>query len=985
MSSQSDYISFYQNLVEEQLKSMKMSTTRDAIEYPIFYFHDNFHTKSVERQGYKYVLRHKTLPDKIRGELIRLGWLIKLGQIDGVDVYTTLHADIVFRVIRGRAYHDNLDGRWVGYYDIDIEKEWMPDYEAARISELQRVLEEFFKKQKVNDADKLAAAICKGLEDAGIRSLARWQLESIRRILEGALTTLVGRQAVKHFEVVAPTASGKTLVFQIAALSLIAASKATNAEDGHRVLLLYPRRALQRQQLERILKPLHYINRQLKQYGFTITIGIDQGVEEYNATQVERDTGIKCPHADNYTIKYSKSGEAYCADGDKLDYLVGIVYTREDREKIASINPDILISNPWTLKSRLLSPDQKLVDLYASRDIIVLDEAHVYTDVNYLELAASIRLHYHSRRIENKPTLVIALSATMPKELLKWLLKHGDVDVLRYHDLEPENPRKRLKILVSILPYRLTQETTLQGVVQVISTATLTRSLKSIVFIDSISEAATIYGYLKTIYEKRRAREITDHIEICDSRPHPLPDCEHDDYSWAHYVHSSIPQSHRQHEVVEKLQNYIRYIGLHHGGLEEDERRRVEQQFAQGQKRLLISTSTLDLGIDYDDVAFIVQYKDPADGDILEQRIGRAGRRDETARIALCFHLPTPTPSLIQKMYQPSIEQREKEPLGDTVIRKGKEPPDDTVVTWMYLQQVVEYELLKEIRRAHIRNYKTLVTKVRSYFNDENLQIIKKWLPEFDIPNTLKVVIESIHLRDIRKEIKQEIQQTWRELMQYTEKKKYLEIVRQVLRDITRNTRQEKDSKKIVKKVLNNVKDDTEDLRERIKECGRVRDYLYDPDLMTRELEQCLKKLSDTLKNIKQIIEECQSLMKSLTALGKASDLEVEITARCKSLGQIYQKVQEIVERLERRLNDGPGRMAVYYLLTKEDARRHNNCYICRNVTVSVSTNETRGGGNLFYCWYYCWRPRVVSELAALGVTPTALREFETVSLTQLV
>jgi len=62
-----------------------------------------------------------------------------------VPVYTTLHGDVVFRVIRGRAYEDDLDGRWVGHYIIEFEESKLPNFSAVNVDDLKTLLVRFFK------------------------------------------------------------------------------------------------------------------------------------------------------------------------------------------------------------------------------------------------------------------------------------------------------------------------------------------------------------------------------------------------------------------------------------------------------------------------------------------------------------------------------------------------------------------------------------------------------------------------------------------------------------------------------------------------------------------------------------------------------------------------------------------------------------------------------------------------------------------------
>src|SRR5690606_37555269 len=74
-------------------------------------------------------------------------------------------------------------------------------------------------------------------------------------------------------------------------------------------------------------------------------------------------------------------------------------------------------------------------------------------------------------------------------------------------------------------------------------------------------------------------------------------------------------------------------IGLHHGSLAAEQRRKVEAAMARGDLRAVVCTSTLDLGIDWGDVDLVIQLAAPRGASRLVQRIGRANHRlDEPSR-----------------------------------------------------------------------------------------------------------------------------------------------------------------------------------------------------------------------------------------------------------------------------------------------------------------------------------------------------------------
>jgi len=76
-------------------------------------------------------------------------------------------------------------------------------------------------------------------------------------------------------------------------------------------------------------------------------------------------------------------------------------------------------------------------------------------------------------------------------------------------------------------------------------------------------------------------------------------------------------------------------IGIHHGSLDLEARRKVEKAMADGRLRGLVATASLDLGVDWGNVDCVIQMGAPKGSSRLLQRIGRANHRLDEASEAV--------------------------------------------------------------------------------------------------------------------------------------------------------------------------------------------------------------------------------------------------------------------------------------------------------------------------------------------------------------
>lgn len=248
------------------------------------------------------------------------------------------------------------------------------------------------------------------------------------------------------------------------------------------------------------------------------------------------------------------------------------------RRRILWERPDILLTTPESLESMLVSVKVDHRAFFSGLRAVVVDEVHAFAgdDRGWHLLAVLERLE----RVAGRPVQRIGLSATVgnPPQLLAWLQGSGAGD--------------RAAQVVAVSSPAPTAAAPPPGDVQ-------------LDYVGSLENASTVIASLHR-GEKR--------LVFCETRRH-----------------------------VEKLGECLRAKGvttfLSHASLAADERRRAEEAFSEARDCVIVSTSTLELGIDVGDLDRVIQIDAPPTVASFLQRLGRTGRRPGSARNCLFLTL----------------------------------------------------------------------------------------------------------------------------------------------------------------------------------------------------------------------------------------------------------------------------------------------------------------------------------------------------------
>jgi ATP-dependent Lhr-like helicase len=239
--------------------------------------------------------------------------------------------------------------------------------------------------------------------------------------------------------------------------------------------------------------------------------------------------------------------------------------------------PHILLTTPESLSLLLSYPDS--FEMFAGLKRVVIDEVHAFATGKRGDLLALALTRLQAIAPDMQRA---ALSATLadPELFRAWLAPWGDIDTVALVEGEPGAP-PQVEVLLPV-----EQRVPWGG------------------------HAAT--WAIPQLYDLIRANRTT--LIFTNTR------------FLAEYIFANLWDANED----------ILPIGIHHGSLSKEARRKVEGAMARGELRALVATASLDLGVDWGDVDCVVQMGAPKGSSRLLQRVGRANHQlDQPSRALL--------------------------------------------------------------------------------------------------------------------------------------------------------------------------------------------------------------------------------------------------------------------------------------------------------------------------------------------------------------
>lgn len=595
---------------------------------------------------------------KVFEELRKRGFLIKLDD----EHYRSLHMDVAIRSASLRTYYFGMDyiisPRLKIYYlpiPLSDDRKLMPKCGSTNPYErtLYRSLAGFF-------GDSTSLRIFRKVlkEYFGRGGLDAFQTLALARLLKE-------NQPVtrKTYVISAPVGAGKTEIFLLYALAKILRAKFK--DEPEKILLAYPRKALAVDQTGRIIKMINTANevikRELKDEPFLITLGIrDRETKrladlrkEFRCSAQVYFRGIPCPlcSEDSALVYKQKGGNIIvgCSRGShEFDFIQAI------REDLGKNPPDLLVSNLWAVEWRLIERKTNKrdinVEFFENLSLLILDEAHEYTGLSGGLVSGLLKAINETSIVPDFEFILSSATLPNPQDFGRKLTGNSNVidinfkKMIKEHNIEFVGKRLVLMGVYDILPmYSWNTYSQLWSILMgFINYAYVSQDKKytpqSLIFIENIKEI------------RRAIRGVEENISLGEPYDHLMTIRDpFDPYSYVAYIENEefYQEIQQNFDQYGRLPQLTKRIGEIHSKVSPKERQWIISELKKARGKTLgvvFSTSTLEIGVDYGRVSFILNIG--IDNIIsLRQRIGRGGRSTATLRTVLGIILTKRIPS----------------------------------------------------------------------------------------------------------------------------------------------------------------------------------------------------------------------------------------------------------------------------------------------------------------------------------------------------
>jgi len=511
---------------------------------------------------------------------------------------------------------------------------------------------------------------------------ARFQIDAAARILEG-----LSKRTARGTLVSAGTGSGKTLAFYLPALAWLSAErKAAPNSRGVRVLALYPRNELLKDQLSEVYEQARKFDLSLGAVGTALSVGVLYGDTPYSlkkaSGQWAKTNGacpfFRCPQPECGGTLHVGGSQVAERDGRLVCRSCGAVvesrHLRFTRASMIENPPDILFTSVEMLNQRMA--DSQMRHLFglgpkAERvpSLMLLDEVHLYTGAFGAQVAHLVRRWSHLSR---RQTQFVGLSATIADGAAFFASLVG-LDRSVVEEISPAQEHMVSEGAEYMLALRGDP---------VSQAALLSTSIQALMLASRLLDRREKFASKAQPFSGWRSFAFTDQLDATNRLFFDLRDAEG-------RTEQGIPASRRHPNgglahLRRESHDLRRYEGgqdwraLEANGHDLATRHRVERTTAldsgvSHDAEIVVATAALEVGYDDPAVGVVLQHKAPRDMAQFLQRKGRAGRtrhmRPWTIMVLSDYGRDRLAYQTYEQFFDPELSPREL-PLSNRYVRR---------------------------------------------------------------------------------------------------------------------------------------------------------------------------------------------------------------------------------------------------------------------------------------------------------------------------
>ncbi|MFC2698615.1 MAG: RecQ family ATP-dependent DNA helicase [Limosilactobacillus fermentum] len=180
-------------------------------------------------------------------------------------------------------------------------------------------------------------------------------------------------------------------------------------------------------------------------------------------------------------------------------------------------------------------------------------------------------------------------------------------------------------------------------------------------------------------------------------------------------------------------------VAAYHAGVDPVDRYRIQQQFLGGELDLVVATSAFGMGIDKQDIRYVIHFQMPGSLEAYVQEIGRAGRdgRQSLAVLLYCHgdeqlplllnHVDLPSPAVLDQIKAGKVKA---DLLGEAkrVVTYYLDQGMDGQAVWRFFTDL-EQKRGRQVQRmlSYVEEDKCRRTNLLAYFGQASLEAEVEW------------------------------------------------------------------------------------------------------------------------------------------------------------------------------------------------------------------------------------------------------------------